>query len=294
MYNITHEVEGSKTPWQLRKAEKFEGALMPFGSKVYYRPSAPAELQKQQKFGDKLREGLFFGYALANGGSWSSKDYLVVDRDAFCNQRMDHQRRAGIHRVKEVEIPGSRADDREPRIQFPVAEGIWKEYNAHVPSSQQQPQQQPQPQRPLQRLAEEAGPDGALAGREPDDYNTSSTRPQQRPSNHDDQQTNFQPVAGPVGESAEDDEDASPDNRTPKERGEDYWEIRKRFLTRVRVRPRTELFSPLDAPGHDKCPIEPKHLDVERVTETDLDGANARVEDAWSGFPSDAVVLRDT
>ena len=66
MHNVHHEVDGSKIPWLLRKGKRFEGTRMPFGSKVYYRPSAPAELQKQQKSGDKLREGLFFGYALAN------------------------------------------------------------------------------------------------------------------------------------------------------------------------------------------------------------------------------------
>ena len=92
MYNLKHEVDGSKTPWVLRRGkDKFDGTFMPFGSKIYYRPSAPAELGKQQKFGDKLREGLFFGFALGTGGSWSSKDHLVVDRGAFCSQRVDHR-----------------------------------------------------------------------------------------------------------------------------------------------------------------------------------------------------------
>ena len=85
MYNITHEVDGSKTPWMLRKAEKFGGYLTPFGSKIYYRPSAAAELQKQPKFGSKLREGLFFGFAPGAGGSWPSKGYLIVGKDAIHN-----------------------------------------------------------------------------------------------------------------------------------------------------------------------------------------------------------------
>ena len=33
-HNVHHEVEGSKTLWNLRKGTKFEGTLLPFGSKV--------------------------------------------------------------------------------------------------------------------------------------------------------------------------------------------------------------------------------------------------------------------
>ena len=82
--------------------------------------------------------------------------------------------------------------------------------------------------------------------------------------------------------------------RSPKERGEDYWQLQGMYLVRVHVQPRTALFSPLEAPGADKCPIDLEHLDVLRLTETDLDikGFN-RLEDAWSGHSSDAVVLRD-
>ena len=54
------------------------------------------------------------------------------------------------------------------------------------------------------------------------------------------------------------------------------------------------LFSPLDAPDADACPIELKHLNVVRLTETDIDHRElARIADAWSEHPSDAVVLRD-
>ena len=269
---------------------------MPFGSKVYYRPSATAEVQKQAKFESKLREGLFFGYAFGNGGSLSPKGYLVLDRDAFCDQRMDHQRRAGVHRVKEIEVPGSRADDSEKRVSFPVAEGLWREYSPELPSVQSPDRSTGTRRDPIDRSAA-ADELGHLTARDPEQYEPTVNRPTTTGEREGQEVEGEAPAEGPQQapeQLAGALEPGVVDTRTPKERGEDYWQLQGMYLVRVHVQPRSALFSPLEAPGADKCPIDLKYIDVRRTTETDLDLKGFdQLEDAWSGNSSDAVVLRD-
>ena len=158
-----------------------------------------------QKFGDKLREGLFFGLALGSGGSWSSKDYLVVDKEAFCGQKERHLRRAGVHRVKEIEVPGPRANDSEPRLQFPVAEGFWMDYSDDTPLATRKRHTNND-----SGTNNVADPAGAPRARDIDDYTITRPRGFNKNSN-DVPDPDDQAIAAPLGES-----DGPVDIRTPK------------------------------------------------------------------------------
>ena len=64
-----------------------------------YKPESERETKKLQKFGSKLRPGIFMGHHSHNGGAWSG-DYYVVDVDAFTGA--PETQRAYVHRVKEI------------------------------------------------------------------------------------------------------------------------------------------------------------------------------------------------
>ena len=95
--NISDIVEGGVTPYEHRFKQPFPGMLLPFGCVVEYKPESDREIKKLQKFGTKLRPGIFMGHHSHTGGTWSG-DYYVVGADAFTGS-CDAQR-AYVHRVK--------------------------------------------------------------------------------------------------------------------------------------------------------------------------------------------------
>ena len=71
---------------------------------------------------------------------------------------------------------------------------------------------------------------------------------------------------------------------------QDRWELRPLCLVRIHVRPRKALFAP------DRCddppPIPLNHLDVTRLTKTDLENADEKqIEDIWDGSMHDCREL---
>ena len=89
------------------------GKLLPFGCRVEYKPESERETKQLQKFGSKLRPGIFMGHHSHNGGEWSG-DYYVVDAEAFAVS--PDTQRAYVHRVKEIMHGG--------KIVFPVKDGV--------------------------------------------------------------------------------------------------------------------------------------------------------------------------
>ena len=73
--------------------------IIPFGCRIEYKPESERETKLLQKFGSKLRTGIFMGHHSHNGGKWSG-DYYVVGDAAFASSP-DNQR-AYVHRVKEI------------------------------------------------------------------------------------------------------------------------------------------------------------------------------------------------
>ena len=97
--NLADVVEGGKTPYELRFGQPFPGKLIPFGCRVEYKPESERETKQLQKFGSKVRPGIFMGHHSHNGGAWSG-DYYIVDEDAFAGS--PETQRAYVHRVKEI------------------------------------------------------------------------------------------------------------------------------------------------------------------------------------------------
>ena len=73
-----------------------------------------------------LRDGIFVGYRSHTGGKWTEQ-YLVIDFDAYTKIPAKSGRKAYVHAVSEIYVPGSAGDDRDVHPTFPVADGIIKE-----------------------------------------------------------------------------------------------------------------------------------------------------------------------
>ena len=72
----------------------------------------------------------------------------------------------------------------------------------------------------------------------------------------------------------------------------DYWELRPLTLVRVHRRQRRSMFAPDRC--HDEPPIPLKHVDVTRLTKTNLENFDEQsIEDVWDGSASDVRQLSD-
>ena len=71
--NVSFAAFHGETPWKAKHGEKFQGRLIPFGSKVAFRPPVP----KGAKFAPRNEHGIFAGYYLQPGGRWKG-EYLVI------------------------------------------------------------------------------------------------------------------------------------------------------------------------------------------------------------------------
>ena len=61
------------------------------------------------------------GYRSHSGGKWAGQ-YEVIDCDAYAKITKGSGRKAYVHAVSEVYIPGSAGDDQEKQLTFPVAD----------------------------------------------------------------------------------------------------------------------------------------------------------------------------
>ena len=126
-YNFTHiDAHKGTVPQVERHGGQFAGTPMVFGQRIRYLPSAKREVDEQKKFDARLRDGIFAGYRMHSGGLWTGQ-YLVFDAERFQELREDQAHVAYDHGVSEIYIPGTATNDKEERLQFPVASGLWKE-----------------------------------------------------------------------------------------------------------------------------------------------------------------------
>ena len=72
------EIIDGDSAWNKRhKQGQWKGPVIPFGAKVWYRPS-PYHADYQQKFELAGRVGIFLGYHLLNGCKWKRNGGLLV------------------------------------------------------------------------------------------------------------------------------------------------------------------------------------------------------------------------
>ena len=74
--NVSPAAFHGETPWKAKHGEKFQGRLIPFGSKVTFKPPVP----KGAKFAPRNEHGILAGYYLQPGGQWKG-EYLVISFD---------------------------------------------------------------------------------------------------------------------------------------------------------------------------------------------------------------------
>ena len=71
---------------------------------------------------------------------------------------------------------------------------------------------------------------------------------------------------------------------------DDYWDLRPLTLVRVHNRRRMAMFAPDRC--HDPPPVPLNHIDVTRITKTDLENHDEKsIEDVWGGTSSDVRKL---
>ena len=75
-HNI-ERVEGDSAWNKRHKKGQWKGPVIPFGAKVWYRPTKH-KADDQQKFEQAARCGLFMGYHLLSGGKWKPNGGLLV------------------------------------------------------------------------------------------------------------------------------------------------------------------------------------------------------------------------
>ena len=74
--NVSLAAFRGETPWKAKHGDEFQGALIPFGAKVVFRPFRPTG-HKGPKFAPRREFGLFAGHFLQTGGHWKG-EYLVI------------------------------------------------------------------------------------------------------------------------------------------------------------------------------------------------------------------------
>ena len=108
MKNIMEKEDG-ESAWEKTHGSKFTGLRIPFGSKVYFIPS-PTKNVESAKMEPSAHVGIFAGYALAPGYTWTG-DYLVWLLDDFMdinlhrNATINKHKLVRPHRIRNVEIP---------------------------------------------------------------------------------------------------------------------------------------------------------------------------------------------
>ena len=79
------DVEGDgHSAWKNMTGEEFKGKAIPFGAKVYFKPTDTREKTYSHKFDPKGIPGVFAGYVVTVGQGWSRK-YRVWDMKEFAN-----------------------------------------------------------------------------------------------------------------------------------------------------------------------------------------------------------------
>ena len=201
------------------------------------------------------------GYRSHSGGKWTGQ-YEVIDCDAYAKVAAGSGRKAYVHAISEVYIPGSAGDDTEKHPTFPIADGRLHEASP-IEDDEESTEELAQNVESLQTEMEET---------------LLSSQRASKDDNHDPQN------AGGLGSTTT---DTAEDESTAGVSNQDSWRIEGDYLVRVHRAPRTTLFSPVDVPS-DPPPIDVKSIEVLRTTKPLFAGTQwpemSVLEDAWSSL----------
>ena len=111
VHNLNIEdVEGDgQSAWKSMTGEDFKGKAIPFGAKVYFKPTDTREKSYSHKFDPKGIPGIFAGYTITVGQGWSRK-YRVWDMKEFTNANLSNdaavpRRLAQPYQTEVVHLP---------------------------------------------------------------------------------------------------------------------------------------------------------------------------------------------
>jgi hypothetical protein len=125
-YSVLHCVQdivrGTETPYRTRFGIDFDCKLIPFGTRIEYKPSSQKGQSLLPAIGDKLLLGIFMGYGLNLGGDWD-KNLLIVDKLDL--KAAETTSEICIRSLKNSEVSENKAKDGSSY--FPVAKGHWKQ-----------------------------------------------------------------------------------------------------------------------------------------------------------------------
>ena len=108
MENV-HFTDSESSPYCKTHGDEFDGALIPFGAKVIFRPAETKGVEKS-KFEEPTITGIFAGYELAPGYKWSGT-YRVWALDDFAGEslaadvKLTKAKFRDPHIVQRVELP---------------------------------------------------------------------------------------------------------------------------------------------------------------------------------------------
>ena len=96
-------VDGDSAWNRRHKQGNFVGPMIPFGCRVYFRPTPVVKADEQHKFEANAIPGIFLGYRTLNGGRWKLQGgYYVADMNDF--RDIDHKspRQVSVQTVSEI------------------------------------------------------------------------------------------------------------------------------------------------------------------------------------------------
>ncbi len=267
LYDFAHkDAKKGTNPHVERHGKAFGGKLLPFGCHVRYLPNSSRELKKRDKLDASLRDGIFLGYRMHTGGRWTGQ-YYVVDYDRLL-ETADSKICAIPTSVSELYVPGTAADDSTTFPQFPAAAGTVSGRTSESPGS---------------GLTDDTRTDPDDLAVEPDECKPSHERLADENQNTE------------INGDEEADSERELGRDSPRADDRDTWSVQGSYLVRTHNRPRTALFSPLEA-ADDLPPIDLKHIDVARTTRPIFSGQQwpslELIEDCWNGHPSDQRAIQ--
>ena len=122
LLNCEHTTEDGSA-WMKMHDEEFKGQLIPFGAKVFFKPSGARSIEQDHKMDPDAIPGIFAGYEVTTGLGWSNK-YLVWALEDFVEQNLAYDADRPImklltpHVTEKIEVVGG--------IEFPLKEKYEK------------------------------------------------------------------------------------------------------------------------------------------------------------------------
>ena len=110
LLNCEHTTEDGSA-WMKMHDEEFKGQLIPFGAKVFFKPSGARSIEQDHKMDPDAIPGIFAGYEITTGLGWSNK-YLVWAIEDFVEQNLAYDADRPImklltpHVTEKIEIVG--------------------------------------------------------------------------------------------------------------------------------------------------------------------------------------------